>query len=96
MLTSYLDGTGPKITFPAEQPKITKSNPTFTWKSSEPAVFKCAIDNDGQLNFFDCGNGTNGQWTGNNLPDGPFKFLVYGTDYMNNRGPTKEHTFSVG
>ncbi len=93
MFTLYLDGTGPKISFPSDLPVQTKNNPSFTWTSSEPATFKCAV-NGGQ--FVDCGNGTNGKWTGFNIPDGPYKLFVYGTDDMNNRGRTEQHKFIVG
>ena len=95
VFTSYLDSTGPRIYFPRDLPVVTKTNPLFTWTSSEPANFKCAIEGS-QLNYVDCGEGTSGNWSGLNIPDGEYKFLVYGTDKMNNRGPTEEHTFTVG
>jgi hypothetical protein len=44
----------------------------------------------------DCGNGTNAKWTGNEIPDGPHKLIVYGVDPMNNRGPLAELEFNVG
>ncbi|CAB4028569.1 Hypothetical predicted protein [Paramuricea clavata] len=89
-----VDSTGPKISFPANQPVVTKNNPTFRWTSSEAAKFKCALDN-GHVNELDCGDGTSSHWTGTNIPDGHYKLLVYGTDDMNNRGPTAEHKFIV-
>ena len=95
MFTFHLDSTGPKISFPANQPVVTKNNPTFRWTSSEPAKFKCALDSD-QFNERDCGDGTSSHWTGTNIPDGHYKLLVYGTDDMNNKGPTAEHKFIVG
>ena len=92
---SSSDTTGPKISFPAGQPTLTRSNPTFRWTSSEPATFKCAFDG-GQFNIQDCGDGISGRWTRTNIPDGEYKLLVYGTDDTNNRGPTAEHKFVVG
>lgn len=68
---------------------------TLQWTSSESAKFKCGIDDD-RFELMDCGEGTSGQWTGKNLPDGKFKFVVYGTDDRNNRGPTAGHKFTVG
>ena len=55
---------------------MTKSNPTFSWSSSEAANFTCGIDNS--FNLVDCGHGLNGQWTGKNIPDGEhvFVFLI--------------------
>lgn len=91
-----VDATGPKISFPDNQPTLTKNNPSFKWTSSEPGIFKCALGKNGQVNFVECGNGLSGQWTGSNIPDGAYKFLVYGTDDMKNRGPTAEHKFVVG
>ena len=97
MYSFHLDATGPRISFPANIPAATKTNPFFTWTSSESASFKCAVLVEGnQPNYVNCGQGTSGNWTGLNIPDGAYKFLVYGTDDMNNRGPTKEHRFIVG
>ena len=90
----FVDSTSPKITFPSDQPVLTQHNPKFTWTSSEPAKFKCAIE--GHQNFVDCGEGTSGKLDGNNIPDGNYKLLVYGTDDVNNTGPVAEHTFVVG
>ncbi|XP_028410633.1 uncharacterized protein LOC114533322 [Dendronephthya gigantea] len=89
-----VDATGPVITLPPDTPTVTKKNPSFSWKSSEPAEFKCAVG-DGRVNFVDCGKGTSGTWTTDNVPDGPTKFKVYGVDDMKNRGPITEHTFTV-
>ena len=78
---------------------FTKNNPSFNWTSSELAKFKCALDDGqslGQSDFVDCGEGNTGQWTGENIPDGVYRFLVYGTDNMKNRGPVAQHTFTVG
>lgn len=88
-----LDSNGPDITF-GDQPTDTQSSPTFTWSSSEPARFKCRMENS--FEEVDCGRGTYGLWTGNKIPDGPHKFLVYGMDKMNNRGPVAELEFNVG
>ena len=88
------DSEGPKISFPIDQPKTTKQNPTFTWTSSEPAKFKCGLDNS--FNLVDCDQGTSGQRTFKDIPDGHHLFLVYGVDEMNNRGPFAQHDFTVG
>ena len=82
------------ITFPKDLPTVTKSNPSFTWSSSESASFTCAIDNN--FNRVDCGQGPNGQWTGNNIPDGQYVFIVSGRDKFGNQGPQTRHRFTVG
>ena len=82
------------ITFPTDQPKLTKSNPSFTWTSSESATFKCGIDNS--FNLQDCGEGIKGQWTKTNIPDGQHVFIVIGTDDLGNQGPYAQHRFTVG
>lgn len=51
---------------------------------------------ENSFNEVDCGDGMTGSWTGNRVPDGPHKFLVYGVDRMNNRGPVSELEFNVG
>lgn len=87
------DSDGPEITF-NDHPKKFRSNPTLTWSSSEPANFKCRMENS--LEGFDCGNGMTGQFTGNKIPDGPHKLFVYGVDDMNNIGDVKELQFHIG
>ena len=73
---------------------MTKSNPTFSWSSSETANFTCGIDNS--FNLVDCGHGLYGQWTGKNIPDGEHVFIVSGTDKFGNQGPYAQHRFTVG
>jgi hypothetical protein len=51
---------------------------------------------ENSFNEVDCGEGMNGRWTGNQIPDGPQKLLVYGVDKMNNKGPMAELEFKVG
>ena len=88
-----LDSEGPDITF-GDEATNTQNSPTFSWSSSEPAQFKCRMGNS--FNEVDCGNGMKGTWTGNQIPDGPHTFIVYGVDEMNNRGPVAELRFKVG
>ena len=45
---------------------------------------------------FDCGDGTNGRWTMNEIPDGPHQFFVYGVDEMDNKGELAKLDFHVG
>ncbi|CAB3983302.1 Hypothetical predicted protein [Paramuricea clavata] len=91
--TFEVDADGPEVTFPPGQPSVTKSSPTFRWTSSEPANFKCGIDNS--FNLVDCNNGSSGQWTGENIPDGQHVFIVIGTDKFGNWGPYAQHRFTV-
>ena len=44
----------------------------------------------------DCKNGSSGQWTGENIPDGRHVFIVIGTDKFGNWGRHAQHTFTVG
>jgi hypothetical protein len=51
---------------------------------------------ESSFNEVDCGNGMTSSWSGNQIPDGPHKLLVYGVDDMNNQGPVAEFQFNVG
>ena len=39
-------------------PEVTKDNPQLRWTSSEPAWFRCGVDNS--ANLVDCGKGLTG------------------------------------
>ena len=70
------------------------SNPTFTWTSSEYATFECAVD-DTRL-YEDCGKGTGGTFTANDVPNGRHMFFIRGKDNANNYGPHVQYPFQVG
>ena len=70
------------------------SNPTFTWTSSEEASFECAID-DTRL-YQDCGEGTSGNFTANNVPSGRHAFFIRAKDKANNYGSHEQYLFQVG
>ncbi len=77
-----LDSTPPRISI-SSPPDPSSSRPRIEWTSTEPVKFECSFD-DGQI--FDCGNGTSGSWTGNNVPDGLRKFVIDGKDKVGNTG----------
>jgi hypothetical protein len=78
----YLDNTAPTIVLGSTS-DLRTSRPTIRWTASEDVKFLCSLD-DGQ--FFDCGNGTTGLWTGRSLDDGPHKFIIKGRDTTLNTG----------
>ena len=51
---------------------------------------------ENSFNEVDCGEGTNGKWSGNEISDGPHTLLVYGVDKMDNKGPVANLKFNVG
>ena len=83
----YLDNTVPIIALTSSNDLAT-STPTFKWTASEDVNFRCSYD-DGT--FFNCGNGTTGSWTLNNVPDGEHNFVIEGKDKIGNTG---RHTFN--
>lgn len=78
----YLDYTAPRIRI-TSQPDSSSPSPTIGWSSTEDVEFECSFD-DGE--FFDCGDGTTGSWTGKNVPDGPHAFVIQGKDKVGNTG----------
>ena len=57
-------------------------------------MFECALDD---LNkFTGCGNGTDGEWRGKNLNNGPHRIVVRATDGQGNTNNLVDHKFVVG
>ena len=54
--------------------------------------FQCSLD---YRAFFECGQGTTGVWTGDNVEDGPHTFIIEGKDVMDNNG-RHTHTWTQG
>ena len=93
----FTDTTGPVIELDPNLPDRTTSNsPRFTWKSDEPADFKCSLDD--MTSWRQCGTGLrkNGVWQGDNLDDGDHTLFVKGEDQLGNPGRTVSHRFNVG
>ena len=80
------------ITFQTRS-QSTNSNPEIRGSSSENARFECSLDG---AEYQNCGNGFNGLWTGNNLPNGRHTFSVRGIDRNGNRGDPKNFQWRVG
>ena len=89
-----LDANPPKVTVTSRNAYNT-SSPRFTWTSSEPGQFECAID-DTTL-YRPCGDGSSGTFTPDKLVnDGRHMFFVRAKDKSNNYGPHASHPFTVG
>ena len=86
------DSIAPVITFISPSSK-TSGSPVFKWRSSEEAVFECSLDRGAYEN---CGRGTNGQWSEDNVPDGLHTLLVRGRDPIGNLGRAISHSWVVG
>ena len=80
------------ITFQTRSER-TNGKPEIRWSSSENAFFECSLDG---AEYQECGNGFDGLWTGNNLPDGKHNFSVRGIDRNNNTGEPKRFEWHVG
>ena len=81
-----LDNTPPTIKI-VSKPRLNSSNPSIQWSSDEDVTFRCSLD---YRDFFNCGRGTIGFWTGDNLPQGLHTFVIEGKDEMKNTG---RHTY---
>lgn len=89
----FLDTKAPTVSL-AEIPKtINKTKTTFTWKSTEPATFSCALDDDESES---CGQGTDGEYLTPTLADGEHEFRLLVEDMVGNLAPLIRSKFSVG
>ena len=89
---NMLDAVAPTITF-IDPAATTGRSPEFSWRSSEQATFECSFDGG---SYEDCGRGTNGKWTEDNVDAGSHFLTVRGTDVVGNLGGTTTHTWIVG
>ena len=71
----------------------TNGSPTFTWRSSELAIFECSLDGSP---YESCGNGANVDWSKDNVEDGPHTLMVRGRDIYGNLGRITSHSWTVG
>ena len=70
----FPDQTPPTARFTDQfKPVSKKSTETFTWRADETVTFKCKVDGRQET---DCGQGTDGQFTTPDLPDGEHVFQV--------------------
>jgi hypothetical protein len=73
---------------------INKSNAQFNWTSSEPATFKCALDDD--IEGEECGEGTDGDYLTPTLVDGEHEFRLLVEDKVGNLAPLIRSKFNIG
>ena len=91
--SNFADTQPPVLTWTSNTPTQT-NNPSqrITWDSSETATFKCTLNG----RKFNCGRGTDGEYTTPNLPDGNHTFTVIPVDDLRNRGRPQVVTWSTG
>lgn len=79
----FSDTQGPRIQITNRVPPQT-SNPRtkIAWVANEPGTFKCVLDGV----EVPCGDGTSGQYTTPELPDGKHSFSVSSVDSLGNKG----------
>ena len=75
-------------------PAITGKKVRFTWSSNEKAKFFCAHENINDMK--PCGEGFNGEWTEDDIPEGKHLFWVVGIDETGNRAEPLDHEWIVG
>ena len=89
-----LDTSLPVITFDKTDPDTPQKDLRVTWKSSEIAVFECALD--APTKYEDCGNGKTGVYQKDDLNDGEHKLYVRGRDEIGNVGLPSVYTVTIG
>ncbi len=90
----YLDTKAPTVKLAKVPETINKTKGTFNWKSSEPATFLCALDEDEEGT--DCGEGTIGEYLTPTLADGEHEFRLLVEDMVGNLAPLVRSKFTVG
>ena len=92
-LFQCLDRLDPVTSVTNNNPPRT-SNPKYklTWTSDERADFECRLNGE----IVECGSGTSGEYTSNNLPDGRHTFELNAVDNVGNKGRPKVFNWITG